>query len=384
MKHFRVLVAPDKFKGNMTAMEVCETIKTGFLEGMPEAELTLLPMADGGEGTVDSLTRAGKGIFHKALVTGPLGEKVEATYGLIEENGKKTGIMEMSSASGLALVPPGKKDIFSASTRGTGELIRHILDAGAEKIVIGIGGSATNDGGGGCAQALGFRLLDAEGKEIPPGPAGLLKLASIDKSKADNRLSRTDILVACDVKNPLLGPEGATRVYGPQKGAEEKDFPLLEKALENLAALWKKENMAENVTEEGDGAAGGLGAGLRAFCGAKRVSGALLVMSVLGFEEKLKECDLLILGEGCTDSQTESGKICSEAAAVARKHNKPFLLLSGALRGKREDFARNFPLSFSTSTGAHSSLEEAIAAGKEDLAFTARNIAELIKTFGKI
>lgn len=381
MKPFRVLVAPDKFKGNMSAMEVCETIRDGFLEGMPEAELTLLPMADGGEGTVDSLTRAGNGSFHKAVVTGPLGEKVEALYGIIEEDGKKTGIMEMASASGLALIPKEKRDIFSATTYGTGELIRHILDAGAGKLVIGIGGSATNDGGAGCAQALGFRLLDAEGKEIPPGPNGLLKLASIDKSKADPRLAQTEILVACDVKNPLLGPEGAARIYGPQKGAREEDFPKLEEALGRLAALWKKEGMAENVTEEGDGAAGGLGAGLRAFCGAQKVSGAQLVMEVLKFEEKVKECDLVILGEGCTDSQTESGKICSEAAGIAAKYSKRILLLSGALRGKREDFARSFPIAFSTSTGAHSSLEEAIAAGKEDLAFTARNIAKLIQSF---
>lgn len=381
MKPFRVLVAPDKFKGNMSAMEVCETIRDGFREGMPEAELTLLPMADGGEGTVDSLTRAGNGSFHKAVVTGPLGGKVEAIYGLIEEDGKKTGIMEMASASGLALIPKEKRDIFSATTYGTGELIRHILDAGAGKLVIGIGGSATNDGGAGCAQALGFRLLDGEGKEIPPGPAGLLQLASIDKSQADPRLAQTEFLVACDVKNPLLGPEGATRVYGPQKGAKEEDFLKLEEALGRLAALWKKEGMAENVTEEGDGAAGGLGAGLRAFCGAKKVSGAQLVMEVLKFEEKVKECDLLILGEGCTDSQTESGKICSEAAGIAAKYSKRVLLLSGALRGKREDFARSFPIAFSTSTGAHSSLEEAIAAGKEDLAFTARNIAKLIQSF---
>lgn len=364
----------------MTAPEVCEVVKRAFLRHLPEAELVTLPMADGGEGTVDAVISATGGKLHSVLVEGPVGDKVTAKFGTFTgSDGKLTGVMEMASASGLALVPEGKKDILKASTYGTGEVIKDLLDMDVEEIIIGIGGSATNDGGAGMAQALGFRLLDQAGNELPRGGGSLQHLAKIDVTCKDKRLAKVKFRVACDVTNPLLGSNGATAVYGPQKGADAQTSPLLEKGLEKLAEIWKNDGLLDNVTEPGDGAAGGLGAGLRAFCKAQKVSGAHLVMDVLEFEKHLQKADLVILGEGCTDSQTESGKICSEASLLARKHNVPVLLLSGALLGDAENFAANFDCSFSTSTGGHKNMEETLKAGKKDLYFTALNIAALIK-----
>ena len=378
----KIVIAPDKFKGNMTAPEVCETVKKAFLRRLPDAEIVTLPMADGGEGTVDAVISAMGGELRSVSVHGPLGDKVTAKFGTFRgSDGHLTGVMEMASASGLALLPPGKRDILHATTFGTGEVIRALLDLDVTEIVIGIGGSATNDGGAGMAQALSFRLLDREGRELPPGGGALVRLDRIDASQADKRLSSVRFRVACDVTNPLLGPDGATAVYGPQKGGDSVTLPVLEEGLTNLARVWKQSGMVENVTEEGDGAAGGLGAGLRAFCHAEKVSGARLVMDLLGYEKHLEDADLVVLGEGCTDSQTASGKICAEAAKVARKHHVPVLLLSGALLGEPEEFEESFDCALSTSTGGHSNMAETIKAGKRDLYFTALNLASLIRLF---
>ena len=380
----KIVIAPDKFKGNMTAPQVCGIVKEAFLQRLPDAEVVTLPMADGGEGTVHAVISAMNGKLHTAEVTGPLGEKVTAEFGTFRRSdGKLTGVMEMASASGLALIPPEKRDILKATTYGTGEVIKALLDMGVAEIIAGIGGSATNDGGSGMAQALSYHLLDSDGKELPPGGGALIHLKKIDASEADERLKSVKFRVACDVTNPLLGENGAAAVYGPQKGADEKSIPILEKGLANLAQIWKNDGMLEDVTEPGDGAAGGLGAGLRAFCKAEKVSGARLIMDLLEFEKHLEGADLVILGEGCTDSQTESGKICSEAAAVAGKHQVPVLLLSGALLGTAGDFAKNFNCAFSTSTGGHKNLEETLKAGKDDLYFTALNIASLISIIRK-
>ena len=380
----KIVIAPDKFKGNMTAPEVCSIVKRAFLKHLPEAEIVTLPMADGGEGTVDAVISAAGGALHSIVVEGPLGEKVTAKYGTFRtSDGRLTGVMEMASASGLALLPPEKRNILKASTYGTGEVIKALLDMEVSEIVIGIGGSATNDGGAGMAQALGFRLLDKEGRERPRGGGALIHLTQIDASEADKRLGKVKFRVACDVTNPLLGANGATAVYGPQKGADSTSSPILEEGLTRLAEIWKSDGMLEKVTEEGDGAAGGLGAGLRAFCKARKVSGAHLVMDILEYEKHLQGADLVILGEGCTDSQTDSGKICSEAAKAAKKHNVPALLLSGALLGTPETFAENFDCAFSTSTGGHKNMEETLNAGKKDLYFTSLNIASLVKLMKK-
>ncbi len=373
----KIILAPDKFKGNMTSPEVCDILQDAFLSVMPSAQIISLPMADGGEGTVDAVVDANRGEIRRVEVTGPLGEKVSAALGLYDD--RRSAVLEMSSASGLALLDPSRLDPLSANTYGTGELIRAALDCGVRELTIGIGGSATVDGGAGMAQALGYRLLDKNGRDLPPGAKHLKDLASIDASGADRRLFETDIRVACDVTNPLLGPNGAAAVYGPQKGAKTPEMvEELEKSLTVLADLWLLNSWLESVDRPGDGAAGGLGAGLRAFCKATPTSGARLVMKMLRLEKHLEGASLLVTGEGCTDSQTESGKLCAEVAAVCKQHSVPVLLLSGALKGDPDGFNRTFDFAFSTSTGAHASIAEAIRAGKTDLRFTAVNLAKLI------
>lgn len=373
----KIILAPDKFKGNMTSPEVCDILQGAFLSVMPSAQIISLPMADGGEGTVDAVVAANRGEIRRVEVTGPLGEKVSAALGLYDD--RRSAVLEMSSASGLALLDPSRLDPLSANTYGTGELIRAALDCGVRELTIGIGGSATVDGGAGMAQALGYRLLDKNGRDLPPGAKHLKDLASIDASGADRRLFETDIRVACDVTNPLLGPNGAAAVYGPQKGAKTPEMvEELEKSLTVLADLWLLNSWLESVDRPGDGAAGGLGAGLRAFCKATPTSGARLVMKMLRLEKHLEGASLLVTGEGCTDSQTESGKLCAEVAAVCKQHSVPVLLLSGALKGNPDGFNRTFDFAFSTSTGAHASIAEAIRAGKTDLRFTAVNLAKLI------
>lgn len=372
----KIVLAPDKFKGNMTSPEICEVIREAFLREMPDAEIVSVPLADGGEGTTAAVTAANQGELRKVRTAGPLGKPVDAVYGLYR-NGE-AAVLEMSSASGLALLASDELDPLRADTFGTGELIRAALDAGVRSLIIGIGGSATVDGGTGMARALGYRFLDADGAELPPGPGSLIHLARIDVSGVDERVFQTEIRVACDVTNPLLGPQGTVAVYGPQKGVTAETAPVLEQGLTRLAEVWKQQNMLSSG-RPGDGAAGGLGAGLRAFCHAEPTSGARLIMKISGLEKHLEGADLLITGEGCTDSQTEAGKLCGEVAELAHSHNVPVLLLSGALKGDPENFNRYFDYAFSTSTGAHADVAAAVRAGKRDLAFTARNLARLFK-----
>ena len=373
----KIVIAPDKYKGNMTSPELCEIIRTEFLAEMPDAEIISIPLADGGDGTTEALTSAHHGELRKVSVTGPLGTPVDATLGVYDSG--RAAVMEMASASGLALLKNDERNPLRADTFGTGELIQAALNGGAESITIGIGGSATTDGGTGMARALGYRFLDADGKELPPGPVHLVRLEKIDDSAVDPRLLKTKIEVACDVTNPLLGPQGTVAVYGPQKGVTAEIAPKLEAALTRLAEVWKRQHMTDSVEKPGDGAAGGLGAGLRAFCHAELTSGAKLIMQAARLEEHLHAADLLITGEGCTDSQTDAGKLCGEVARIAHLHGVPVLLLSGALKGDPEQFARTFDYAFSTSTGAHADLAEAIRAGRSDLRFTARNLARIFK-----
>ena len=361
----------------MTSPELCEIIRREFLAEMPEAEIICIPLADGGDGTTEALAAAHHGDIRSVTVHGPLGKAVEARLGVFDSG--KSAVLEMATASGLALLKNETLQPLRADTFGTGELIKAALDCGAETITIGIGGSATTDGGTGMARALGYRFLDADGQELPPGPDALVRLDKIDVSGVDPRLSHTRIKVACDVTNPLLGPNGTVAVYGPQKGVSSETAPVLEAALTRLAQVWKKQRMLDSVEQPGDGAAGGLGAGLRAFCHAELTSGARLVMEVAGLEKHLPGADLLITGEGCTDSQTDAGKLCGEVAAAAHRHGVPVLLLSGALKGDPAGFNRVFDYAFSTSTGAHASIAEAVKAGRSDLIFTARNLARIFK-----
>ena len=372
----KIIFAPDKFKSCMTAPQVCSILTAAFQDIFPGTELLSLPMADGGDGTVESILAATGGERVTVRVTGPLGKKVDASFGLCR-NGE-CAVLEMASASGIALLDRTELDPLHATTYGTGELIKAALDRGVKEIVLGIGGSATVDGGAGMAQALGYRLLDENGADLPFGGSALLNLKSIDASQADPRLFETRFRVACDVTSPLLGPTGSAAVFGPQKGASPDDVILLEKALSVLNDVWLKQNMLTPSALPGDGAAGGLGAGLRAFCNAHPESGAHLVMDTLELERHLEGADLVITGEGCTDSQTGEGKLCGELAKKAHACGVKVLLLSGALEGRDEDYIPLFDYAFSTSTG-RADLSEILAHGPEDLYFTARNIARLLK-----
>ena len=373
----KILIAPDKFKGNMTSPEVCEIICGAFRKELPQAELLVLPMADGGEGTAEALTKANNGTMYEVKVHGPLGREVTARFGMYDN--KRSAVMEMASASGLALLKKEERSVLHSTTYGTGELIKAALDAGAVHLTIGIGGSATVDGGTGMARALGCRFLTEDGKELTDDIASFRDLAYIDTANMDPHLKDITVRCACDVTNPLLGPEGAAAVYGPQKGATPEMVGILEKSLTRISEILVKQGMLSGTDGPGDGAAGGLGAALRAFCHAEMVSGAELIMKEASLEKHLHGADLLITGEGCTDGQTQSGKLCSQIALLARRYNVKTLLLSGALKGDPEAIGQLFDYALSTSTGAHESLDEAIAAGKKDLAFTAGQIARLLR-----
>jgi len=360
----KIVVAPDSFKGNMRSTRVCEIIEQAILRETPNTEVISIPMADGGEGTVDAVVTATDGTFRSLKVRGPLGDPVEAQYGLLPDG---TAIMEMASASGIELISPEQLNPMKATTYGTGELLKHLVSEGHTSIVMGIGGSATVDGGIGMARALGYSFLDIVGEETDV----LGEIDSIDSSNIFQELEGAKIHVACDVTNLLTGPNGAAVIFGPQKGATPEMILPLD---EGLANLQKIVGLSE---APGDGAAGGLGYGLRAFCHAEILPGANLIAETVGLPAALEGSDLLITGEGCTDGQTASGKLCSVLAGMARERGAKTLLLSGALQGELDPFLDPFDYAFSISTG-HTSLEACIAHAPEDLAFTVRNIFQLM------
>ncbi|HWR39114.1 MAG TPA: glycerate kinase [Patescibacteria group bacterium] len=325
----RIIVAPDSFKGSLSAVAVAQAMKQGILTVFPDAEVIEAPIADGGEGTVEALSTAtgGQVIHHR--VTGPLGEMVDAGWGILG-NGK-TAVMEMAAASGLPLIPRDKRDPRRATTLGTGELIQAALDRGLRKIIIGIGGSATNDGGSGMAKALGIRFLDASGQELPDGGSALARLDRIDLSGADPRLAATEILVACDVDNPLCGPRGASAVYGPQKGATPDIVTELDQALDRFAIVAQQATGRDAANLPGAGAAGGLGAGLLFFTNAQLRPGVEMILEAIRFDTLVRQADLVITGEGNTDFQTAHGKAPVGVAKIAKQYGVPVVCLSGGL-----------------------------------------------------
>jgi glycerate kinase len=325
----RIVVAPQEFKGSLTAVQAAEAIADGVRRGLPDAELSLVPMADGGPGTVEAVVTAKGGSWQKTAVRGPLGAPVDAAWGVIDGD---TAVIEMAAASGLVLVPEGGRDPRIASTYGTGQLIDAALAAGCRRIIVGMGGSATNDGGAGAAQALGARLLDDDGRDLPPGGAALARLARIDVSGLDPRLRQAQILAATDVFNPLCGPQGASAVYGPQKGATPETVHELDAALAHYAAVIERDLGVRVLDVAGAGAAGGLGAGLVAFLGAEIVPGAKLVADAVGLEQRMAGADLVIAGEGRLDAQTGFGKAPHEVARLARQAGIPVIAIAGALR----------------------------------------------------
>lgn len=323
----RILIAPQEFKGTLTAAEAAEAIADGVRQVAPAAEIDTLPMADGGPGTVDAVVAAAGGRFETATVRGPLGEPVEARWGVVES----TAVIEMAAAAGLTLVPEGQRDVRAASTYGVGELLRAALDADCERLIVGLGGSATNDGGAGMAQALGVRFLDADGEELRPGGAELARLDRIDVSGIAPRLRQVEVVAAADVRNPLCGPEGASLVYGPQKGADEATARELEAALRRYGEIVERDVGVPVLDVPGAGAAGGLGAALVAFCGARIEPGVEVVAEVVALRGRLEGCDLVLTGEGRLDGQTGYGKTVAGVARMARASGVPALAVAGAL-----------------------------------------------------
>lgn len=324
----KIIVAPNAFKGTLTAPQAAAAISRGVREVFPEAEIVEVPVADGGDGTAEALVTALHGEFRSVRVEGPLGDPVEARFGLVDSG--RTAVVELASASGLALIPPSRRDPMHATTYGFGQLLEAALEAGVAGVIAGIGGSASNDGGAGMAQALGYRLLDARGRDLERGGAALARLQTIDPAGFDRAWRSVGVRVACDVTNPLTGPLGASAVYGPQKGADPDMVRELDAALARLSEVIERD-LGRKVSEvPGAGAAGGAGAGLIAFLGAELVPGAPLVVEAAGFDEKLKGASLVITGEGRADEQTAYGKAPGEVARRAQAAGIPVLLLAGS------------------------------------------------------
>lgn len=324
----RVVVAPNAFKGTLTASQAAAAIARGVREVFPQAEVLEVPVADGGDGTVEALVSAHHGKFSSVEVEGPLGDPVQAIFGTIEAG--RTGVVELASASGLALIAADRCDPRKASTYGFGQLLQAVRGAEVKQVIAGIGGSATNDGGAGMAQALGYRLLDAAGHELPRGGAALVRLDRIDPAGFDPGWLSLNVMVACDVTNPLTGPQGASAVYGPQKGADEAAVRELDAALAHFAMVIERDLGKRVADVPGAGAAGGAGAGLMAFLDASLVPGAPLIVTASGFDEKIRGADLVITGEGRVDSQTAYGKAPGEVAKRAQAARIPVLLIAGS------------------------------------------------------
>ncbi len=325
----RILIAPQSLKGSLTAAEAGSAIAQGVRVVYPKAEIEVVPVADGGEGTVQALVDASGGKIIQKMVTGPLGEPVQAFFGLMGDG--STAVIEMAACAGLPLVPPEKRDPRITTTYGVGELILAALDHGSRHFIIGIGGSATNDGGAGMAQAVGAALLSVQGTEITRGGAALATLTHISTSTMDPRLQECTLEVACDVTNPLCGPTGATAVYGPQKGATPEMVEELDKALAHYAQIIKQDLGMSVRDIPGAGAAGGLGAGLMAFLHAKLRPGAQIVFEAVDLEERIRQADLVITAEGQIDAQTAYGKSVGAVAEIAKRYGLPVLAFAGSL-----------------------------------------------------
>ncbi|EGQ7942317.1 glycerate kinase [Vibrio cholerae] len=323
----KVVIAPDSFKESLTAKQVCDAIQAGLARVWHDAKFVAIPVADGGEGTVQSLVDATQGRLVEVKVMGPQGKRVEAFYGMLGDN--QTAVIEMAAASGLHHVPVAQRDPKLTTSFGTGELIRHALDQGVTKLIIGLGGSATNDGGVGMLAALGARFTNADGDPIQLTGGGLHELTHIDLQDFDPRLQHCDILVACDVNNPLCGDKGASAVFGPQKGATPEDVQLLDGVLRQFGLLTEKVTGKMVLESAGAGAAGGMGAALLAYTQARLRPGIEIVLETVQLAHQVSDADLVITGEGRIDSQTVHGKTPMGVAKVAKRFDVPVLALCG-------------------------------------------------------
>jgi glycerate kinase len=372
----RFLLSPQEFKGSLSAEEAAHAIAEGLRRAWPDGVLDIAPMADGGPGTVAAILSARDGISQKTVVSDPLGRPVEAVWALLSDG--PTAVIEMAAASGLVLLRPEELDPRRAATYGTGELLKAALDAGCRRLVVGVGGSATNDGGAGMAQALGARLLDDEGRDLPAGGAALSRLHAIDVSGLDVRLTNVRVQAATDVTNPLCGELGASRVYGPQKGASAQAVEELEAALCHYAAIVRRDLGVDISDLPGAGAAGGLGGGLIAFLKAEVRPGAELVAEAIGLRERMRGADIVFTGEGRLDRQTGFGKTVATVARMAKEEGRAVIALVGGVEAgaaeARPDINAVFPIAPRPMT-----LEEALAEARVLLADAAEQAASLLR-----
>lgn len=373
----KIVIAPDSFKESLSAMAVAVEIEAGFREIFPDAQYLKIPVADGGEGTVQAMIDATAGRRVELPVSGPLGEPVPAFYGLT--GGEVVAVIEMAAASGLELVPPALRNPLNTTSYGTGELIRGALDAGARRFVLGVGGSATNDGGAGMAQALGARLLDAQGADLGPGGGQLARLASIDIAQLDRRIKDCVFEIACDVSNPLVGPQGASAVFGPQKGATPAMVQQLDANLRHFAAIVARDLGREVADVPGGGAGGGIGAAMMVFLGGRLRPGSEIVTEAVGLDRAVGDADLVITGEGRIDSQSINGKTPIGVARVAGRHGKPVIAIGGCLSA---DSAVVHGHGIAAAFGAVSrpcTVEVALSEAASNLRAAARNVAATLK-----
>ena len=373
----KIIIAPDSFKECLAAAQVADAIARGIQDVIPDADCVCIPVADGGEGTLQSLIDGTRGTFFTKMVTGPLGGAVEAGFGILGDG--ITAVIEMAQASGIEMIRPEQRNPLITSTYGTGELIKAALDEGAQKLIVALGGSGTNDGGSGMMSALGVRFLDEAGGELPPGGAALVNLNVIDCSNIDPRLASVEFTAACDVNNPLTGDRGASAVFGPQKGASPEMVRELDLALKKYAAVVYKTLKIDVDAIPGSGAAGGMGAALLAFLNATLKPGIDIVLDAVSLDKALSNADLVITGEGRLDHQTIHGKTPVGVAKRAAKQGIPVIAIAGSVGyGAEEVYNHGVDVLLPVVHGAVP-LCEALDKGAENLERTARSIARLIK-----
>ncbi|UOO81885.1 glycerate kinase [Uruburuella testudinis] len=371
----KIVIAPDSFKESLTALEVAAAIEIGLKKVLPDAEYIKVPMADGGEGTVQSLIDATDGRLLEVAVTAPLGNQTTAAFGISGDG--KTAIIEMAAASGLHLVPPSERNPLQTTSYGTGELIKAALDAGVEKIILGIGGSATNDGGAGMLQALGAKLLDAGQQPVGFGGGSLQALAEVDLSGLDPRLQAVEIEVACDVNNPLCGEKGASAVFGPQKGASPEMVVELDKALNHFATVVQRDLALDINNKAGAGAAGGMGGGLLLLPDVQLKAGVQIVIDAVKLADKVQDADLVVTGEGRMDAQSIHGKTPVGVAQTAKAFGKPVIAIVGCLREDYEVvYAKGIDAVFPIIRQL-GSMEDILKNGHDNLVSAAQNVGRI-------
>ncbi|WP_318614443.1 glycerate kinase [Sporosarcina sp. YIM B06819] len=358
----KILLVPDSFKGSLTAVQAAQAMAEGIRDVDPLIEIVMLPAADGGEGTMSSLVDATDGTIVSVVVQDPLGRRVKASYGVLGDG--ETCVIEIAEASGLMLLTEEERNPLNTSTFGTGQLIVHALDAGMRKFIIGLGGSATNDAGAGILQALGMKLMDVNGNELLQGGGSLGELHTMDPTYFDERIFKSDFLIACDVENPLVGPDGASAIFGPQKGASSEMVDVLDTNLTKFASVVEELKGISLYGRKGAGAAGGAGGAFQAFFPCEMKRGISVVLETMSLAEHLADADLILTGEGKTDSQTLSGKTPFGVAQVANQVDKPIILISGVIdEESREIFAPLFTELHSVAGGTISSKESIDDAG---------------------